>query len=89
MLFKIITANEPESYPHLMSVPPSKQNHSSLKQLMNDFMATTEVKSSGDMRDIEVQSITMNSNIQKLFLFCVCIIVRAKILSSTKDKTNK
>jgi hypothetical protein len=30
--------NEPEPYPHLTSVPPSKQNHCSLKQLMNDFM---------------------------------------------------
>ena len=38
MLFKIITANEPESYPHLTSVPPSKQSHGSLKQLMSDFM---------------------------------------------------
>jgi hypothetical protein len=27
-----------KSYPHLMSVPLSKQNHCSLKQLMNDFM---------------------------------------------------
>ena len=38
MLFETITANEPDSYPHLMSVSPSKQNHCSLKELMNDFM---------------------------------------------------
>jgi hypothetical protein len=38
MLFKIITANEPESCPHPTSVPPSKQNHCSLNQLMNDFL---------------------------------------------------
>jgi hypothetical protein len=33
--------------------------------------------------------ITMNSNLQKLFLFCVCTTVRAKILNSTKNKANK
>ena len=38
MLVKVTTANEPESYPHLMSVSPSKQDYRSLKQLMNDFM---------------------------------------------------
>jgi hypothetical protein len=38
MLFKIITANEPASYLHLMSVPHSKQNHCWMKHLMNDFM---------------------------------------------------
>jgi hypothetical protein len=41
MLFKIIAANEPLSYHHLKSVPPSKQNHPSLKLLMSDFMDRT------------------------------------------------
>ena len=31
----------------------------------------------------------MNSNVQKLFLFWVCTTVRAKILSSTKNKTKQ
>jgi hypothetical protein len=51
--------------------------------------STMEVKSFGDVRDIQVQPFTMNSNVQKLFLFCVCTTVRAKILSSTKNKTKQ
>ena len=49
-------------------------------------LAAMEVKSFGDMRDIQVQPITMNSNVQKLFLFWVWTTIRAKILSSTKNK---
>jgi hypothetical protein len=31
----------------------------------------------------------MNSSVQKLFLFCVCTTVRAKILSSNKNQPSK
>jgi hypothetical protein len=52
-------------------------------------LSTMEVKSFDDVRDIQVQPYNNDSNVQKLFLFCVCTTVRAKILSSTKNKTNK
>ena len=38
-------------------------------------LSTMEVKSFGDVRDIQVRLITTNFNVQKLFLFCVCTTV--------------
>ena len=46
-----------------------------------------EVESFGDVRDIQVQPYYNEFQFQKLFLFCVCTTLRAKILSSTKNKT--
>jgi hypothetical protein len=46
-----------------------------------------EVKSFGDVRYIQVQPYYNELQRPKLFLFCVCTTVRAKILSSTKNKT--
>jgi hypothetical protein len=47
-----------------------------------------EVKSFGDVSDIQVQPYYNELQCPKL-LFCVCTTVRDKILSSTKNKTNK
>jgi hypothetical protein len=46
-------------------------------ELSSLSLSTMEVKSFGDVRDIQV--ITVNPNVQKLFLFCVCTTVKAKI----------
>jgi hypothetical protein len=52
-------------------------------------LSTMEVKSFGDVRDIQVQPYYNELQCSKTVLFCVCNTVRAKILSSTKNKTNK
>jgi hypothetical protein len=51
-------------------------------------LSIIEVESFGDVRDIQVQPYYNELQCPKL-LFCVCTTVRDKILSSTKNKTNK
>ena len=55
---------------------------------VNSFLATMEVKSFSDVRDIEVQRYYSELQCLKLFLFWVSTTLRAKILHSTKNKTN-
>jgi hypothetical protein len=52
-------------------------------------LSTMEVKSFGDVRDIQVQPYYNELQCPKTVLFCVCTTLRAKILSSTKKQTNK
>jgi hypothetical protein len=52
-------------------------------------LATMEVKSFGDMRDIEVQPYYNELQCPKIVLILCLYHGRAKILSSTKNKTNK
>ena len=65
----------------------------------NSFLSTTEF-STLSLANMEVSPfvmwgilksslITKTSNVQKLFLLWVCTSVRAKIVNSTKNKTNK